>query len=163
MPSQIAPNMSPVNPNIPSPIIDEENIQYREDFFIYTKEIPSLAAAASIPTSIQIDASSHFKWIKTTVYGFVVGANPQQTDATRIILPITMLVVDGASGLQLSNAAVPLSTEAGTGDLPFIVPLPRIFAARSTIDLTFANFGTSTYRFWVSFVGVKMFSQKPPQ
>ena len=158
MVKSIAPNVRRANPNIPTPIIDAE-AQFREDFFVYAIEVADLDPAASTSTSIQIDATSHFKWIKTTCFGFGVGEDPQQTQATRIILPITMQITDGASGLQLFSAPLPLPLVCGEGDLPFIQPLPRIFAARSTINLTFANYGLEDFHFWVAFVGVKMFEQ----
>lgn len=141
----------------PTPPEVDPRVQWREDFFVYAVEITALATGASTQTSIQIDGDSHFKWIETSYFGFDTAGDAAQTNATRVILPITMQVQDGSTGRNLLSQAVPLSMFVGEGDLPFFQPVPRIFAARSNFNVTFANIGAATFRFWVGFIGVKMF------
>lgn len=159
MVNRIAPNSPRRDQSfVPNTVRDKEpNSQWEEDFFVYSADVADLDVAAATTFVINIQADSYFKWIKTTYYGFGVGENPEQTQATRIILPISMQVTDLGSGRQLFDRELPLSLVCGEGDLPFILPLPRVFLPRSSIQLSFTNFGSEDWDFQVALIGVKGF------
>ncbi len=69
-----------------------------------------------------------------------------------------MQITDSGSGRNLFETPLPISAVFGTGELPFILPTPKLFAARSTINITVANFSAATeYNLRFSFIGYKVF------
>lgn len=116
---------------------DSSGRQYVNDFYVYSALIASIAAGAQQTVNISIEADSDFTWIKSTVFAALAGA--AQTDATAVLPQATVQVQDSGSGRLLQNIAIPVSSIAGNGQLPFVLPIPRVFKARSTISLTFAN------------------------
>lgn len=131
--------------------------EYRaKDYFIYEVDFASIAANASSTGQINVEADSDFVWQKACYFADVAGAQQQQS--TREIPLCSVLITDSGSGRQLMNSAVPLTAMFGTGDLPFILPQPKIFVARSTISVQVANFSAATtYRIRLSFIGTKQF------
>lgn len=130
--------------------------QYIEDYFVYELDFTGLASGTSANASIQIQADSDFKWIKATHESNI--ANAGQTNDTRVIPLVTIQITDTGSGRQLMSAATPIENIFGTGLLPFILPVPRIFRARSTLAVAVANFdAANTYNLRLSFVGTKLF------
>jgi hypothetical protein len=56
------------------------------------------------------------------------------------------------------SGAVPVVNLFGIGEIPFILPVPRIFKARSSITVAVANFSAATtYNLRLSFIGTKLF------
>jgi hypothetical protein len=109
-----------------------------KDFFSYVIAITSpLAPAAQSTGNVVLDADSDFLWQKLTAYADV--ANDGQTTAAEVIPGITIVVTDTASGRALSNTGVPLAGFAGTGQLPFILPTPKIFKASGQITVSISN------------------------
>ena len=81
-----------------------------------------------------------------------------QTESTRVIPLVTMQVTDSGSGRNLFESPVAVPSLFGTGELPFILPTPKLFSARSTITIAVANFDTAaTYNLRFSFIGYKAF------
>ena len=127
-----------------------------KDFFIYGITFDSIAAGATATDNIQIQADADFETQKLTQTSDIAGA--AQTESTKVVPLITVLIVDSGSGRQLMNEATAIPSLFGDGRIPFILPTPRIFAARSNITFTLVNFSAATtYRIRLSLIGTKLF------
>lgn len=134
-----------------------EAINYQaRDFFVYSLVYASLAPGAANTQNLSIQADSDFIVQKMAFGANLAGAS--QTDSTRIIPLATLLIVDSGSGRQLMNIAVDFSSIFGTGQLPFILPQPKIFLAQTNIAVTLTNVSAAeTYNIRLSFIGLKGF------
>ena len=132
-----------------------------KDFYVYAEDFASAAAPFTqgdiLTGNIVIQADSEFILQKLTA--MAVTTTDTVLEPPR--LPITVLVVDTGSGRQLTDKAVPLGNIFGSARFPFIMPTPRLFAARSTIELTLEHVGvlagTSFQSVKLSFVGFKAY------
>lgn len=133
-------------------------LQYVRDYYIYTAKIGNMAASAVVNTSLPISADADFEWIKSTAFATLNGGTAPFTNAQ--VTECAVLLTDSGSGRQLMSAAVPVSSIFGTGELPFINPLPRLFKANSNINLQVTNLSTSNSynNIFLNFCGYKMFS-----
>ncbi|MDE2019680.1 MAG: hypothetical protein KGJ13_05045 [Patescibacteria group bacterium] len=148
------PNMQPR----PGPLASQAvpKVQYVEDFFIYEIDASALAAGGVFNGNIQILADSDFRWTKFAGFADIAGA--AQTDSGRVIPLVTVNIVDTGSGRNLMSSAVPWGAYIGSGTLPFILPVPRIFKARTNIAVTMTNYSAATtYNLRLSFIGSKIF------
>ena len=151
---------TPGLPAAPQGGVARQERQYVEDFFVYNISFNSIAPAITQVGNIQIQADSRFKWLKATFNANVLtaGAPDDQQYGTRNMPDITVQMVDSGSGRQLFQNPAPVHTLFGTGQLPFILPVPRIFQARSNIAITIANFSaTDTFRLDLELIGTKIF------
>jgi hypothetical protein len=135
------------------------------EFYVYTASFGNIASGATTgPTNgpLQIQADSDFEWRKLTFFSELHGGTPPFLQSQ--IPELALMVTDGGSGRQLFSSATPLSSIAGNGTLPFILPVTYIFEAKSTIQLTLTNFsiagsggGASAYdNVFVSLIGNKI-------
>jgi hypothetical protein len=108
-----------------------------EDIFIYEVNFLAVAPGAAPTSTLFIEADSDFELIKLCQMTDIAGA--AQTEGTRIIPNADILIQVAGSGRQLSNVAVPIGNIFGFGDLPFILPSPRIFPSQSTLTFTFTS------------------------
>jgi hypothetical protein len=131
--------------------------QYLEDFFVYEVDFTAgIAPGATANGTINVQADSDFKWIKSAYEADEAGAS--QEDSSRLIALCSVLITDTGSGRALMSSAVPIPNVFGTGQIPFIVPVPRIFKAKSSITVAVTNFDAAvTYRLRLSFIGTKLF------
>ena len=135
---------------------DEAIVYIAKDFYIYQENFSALVNATSATGTINIQADSDFILQKMTYFADIAVAI--QTEATRVVPLITLQMVDAGSGRNLLEAPAPISSLFGEGDLPFILPTPRVFFARSNIELTVANFSAgTTYNLRLSFIGYKAY------
>lgn len=112
------------------------------DVYTYTlKTDTSLAPAGTATTTVSIQSDADFVCEQIAYMVDIAGA--AQTDSTRIIPLVRILLNDTGSGRNLSDIAIDLSAFAGYGSLPFILPVPRRFAARSTIQCVFTNYSAA--------------------
>jgi hypothetical protein len=135
-----------------------ESKYFAKDFFVYQiGPFGSLAAAAQLPGNVTLDADSDFLWQKFNVYADV--GDDGQTASAAVIPGITITIKDTASGRDLMNAPIPLAALAGSGQLPFILPTPKIFQARGTISVQVQNItdNTTYSSLYLSFIGTKLF------
>lgn len=137
-------------PNAPS-------VQYVEDWFTYELDTAAaLAAGGVFNGNINILADSDFKLIKLAGLADLAGA--AQTDNSRVLPLVSINMTDTGSGRQLMSAAVPWGAIVGSGQLPFILPVPRIFKARSNIAVVITNYSAATaYNLRLSLIGTKIF------
>ena len=128
-----------------------------KDFFVYTPGVyNNIGLGLSVTNTIFIQADSDFEWQKATF--LAVNANAQTTANTRVIPNMTVLITDTGSGRQLMNSGVPISTLFGEADNPFILPEPKLFTAKSTIQIQVTNFDATaaTVQLYLCLIGRKI-------
>lgn len=135
---------------------EQRRIYVAKDFYVYQEDFLALAAGASATGSIDIQADSDFVLQKLGYFADIAAA--VQTDSTRVVPLVTISLVDTGSGRNLIETPTPIPTIFGTGRLPFILPTPRVFFARSTITLTLVNFdAAAAYNVRLAFIGYKAY------
>ena len=118
---------------------DMRKAKRRVEYFDYTTgRLAALAAGANISTQISIQADADFILEKLSYYCDVAGA--AQTWQTRVVPNVLVLLTISGSGVQLSSSAVPIPSLFGTGDLPFILPYPRVLPANSVLQINLTSF-----------------------
>lgn len=128
----------------------------KTDFGVYQVDFAALASAASATKQIVIQLASDFIWQKGCFFADIAAAT--QTDSSRVLPSVTVLMTDSSSGTQLMDNPVPVTALFGTGQIPFVLPNPRKFVGGSTINVTVTNFdAAATYNLRLSFIGLKMF------
>lgn len=135
--------------------------QFSQDYYVYGVTIAALAAGVTNTQNIQVQADSDFEWIMSTVSGNLHGSAEPWLDTS--IIPVTLLVTDAGSGRQLEQLAVPITTVAGTGKQPFILPVSRRFKSKSSITLAFTSFSASQWdNIFFNMIGRKIFQLGSP-
>lgn len=125
-------------------------------FYAYSVNFAALAAGANTTLSFNIEADSDFQLEELTYFSDI--ATAIQTDSSRVIPLLKLLITDTGSGRQFMDADQPINNIAGTGDRPFILPQPKIFPARSTVQVKATNFSAATtYNTVISFIGTKLY------
>ena len=117
-------------------------VKVQNDFYIYRAAVADLAAGATSVDSVEVEADADFIVEKITYMCDIAGAS--QTEATRLLPLVRCQVQDTGSGRNLFNEFVDLSTFGGSGNLPFILSMPRRFSSRSTFVTTFNNYSAAT-------------------
>lgn len=128
----------------------------RRDFYIYAAQCTALAIGASVNTSIQIEADSEFILQKLS-FQCVNGA----TNAAVAAPNLTVQITDTGSGRQLMQTPIPVVSFFGTGQLPFILPNPKLFMRNSTIQIAFTSTeigGGITQTCRLAFIGYKIYT-----
>lgn len=142
----------------PNPNNGGRDTQFTDDFFIYEADFASIASGITQNSNIVIQADSDFILVKLGLTADIAAA--AQTSSTQIIPLCTLQIVDTGSGRQLFSNPVALPSIFGNGQLPFLLPVPRKFNARSNISLSLANYSAaSTYQIKMAFIGFKRFIQ----
>jgi hypothetical protein len=127
-----------------------------KDFFTYSMELPTgLANGLTNSATFTIDNDSDFLWQKSTY--FVNVGDAGFNEDSRPIPGVTLVIKDTTSGREMSTTQVPISAMFGTGELPFILPVPKLLARVTTISVTFANITDDTD---YSFIGLYFHGQK---
>lgn len=133
-----------------------ERTQSHEDYYVYEVDFNGLAPGNQQNGNIQIQADSDFKWLTAAYHADIAAA--AFTDDTRPIPNVTVAITDQGSGRQLTQNPVPIPSIFGTGRLPFVLPIPRVFRARSSIGIDVVNFdAAATYNIRLSFIGTKLY------
>lgn len=133
--------------------------QFVEDFFIYNQNFLLIAPAAVQNQNIQVQADSAFKLTALSFQADIAAA--AYTESTRPIPLCTLQMVDTGSGRQLFQNPAPIEAIFGNGQLPFILPLNRIFMPSSVIQMTLTNFSAATtYSVRLQLIGMKVFDLK---
>jgi len=128
-----------------------------KDFYVYSNAIGLSipAATAGQPPSIQIEADSDFSLMRIAAYAEAAGETfPYHGD----VLPqLTLQLQDGSDSTNLFSSPVPLGLIAGTGQLPFVLPIYRLFNANGTINLFLYNYSAVQYNnIVIALIGVKI-------
>lgn len=127
-----------------------------KDYFVYSAVLNGgLASGATDVASFNVDKDSDFLWTKAT-YWATDGTGV--TSATRLIPGVTITIKDTTSGRDIMTAPVPIPAMFGTGELPFILPVPKLLPATSTITVNFASLDDANYSYiGLFFHGPKLF------
>lgn len=130
--------------------------RYFKDFYTYEIDFLGLVAAEQRNGQIQIQADSDFLWERAVMFADIAGA--AQTIDSQVVPLVTVLVTNVGSGRQLMQVQIPVFSVFGTGQLPFVLPEPSVFKARSSINVAVTNFSAATeYNLRLSFIGTKIF------
>lgn len=128
----------------------------KDDFTYVTGPAATLNAAASTTSTYNIDGDSDFFWTKACV--FALSTDFDGTYFTQTLPAVDIIITDTTSGRQLMNSQVPITSVAGTGQIPFILPIERFFAAKSTVKIDYFNVGDANITLLrLSFIGIKAF------
>lgn len=140
----------------PGSVNPEDVRQKRRDFYIYEAEALALASGASSNDVVNIEADSNFILQKLAYQADIAAA--AFTATTRPIPNVTVQIIDTGSGRQLMSNPIPIPSFFGTGELPFILPNPRLFMRNSSIQVAFTNFDAAvTYNIRLALIGYKVY------
>jgi hypothetical protein len=134
----------------------EDPVDRRRDFYIYEARAAAIATGASVNDVINIEADSDFILQKLTYSADIAGV--AQLESTRIVPNVSVQIVDTGSGRQLMQNPIPIAAFFGSGELPFILPNPRLFMRNSTIQIAFTSFEVAiTPNIDLAFIGYKIY------
>jgi len=139
-------------------IIDalRRNLAVIEEPFVYTADFANLAFGTTITDLIQIQADADFKIMAATFQANNNGA--VLTDSTRPVPNVSVLLTDTGNGRNLMDQAIPIPCLFGTGELPFIWPVPKLMSARSTLQVQASSFeAAQAWDLTLHFIGVKLY------
>jgi hypothetical protein len=138
-----------------------ENFSYGVSFALANGN--GLAAAGGVGNAVlQFDASSDFIWYQASYSANNNAANTGWAEATRQYPPITVLLTPGDTSANMMNQAVPVTHIFGNGEMPFVLPAPRVIPARTTLAIAVTNLDTTiAYDLYLTFIGVKRFLSAP--
>lgn len=132
------------------PKVNKKLIQYN-----YGINFLALAPNITVTGSISIEADADFRARKTTYQADVVGL--AQAESTRVIPLCTFQITDTATARNLSNIQIPVTSYFGTGERPFILPVPRIYRANSVLSFSVTNVSqATTYNLRLVLIGEKL-------
>ena len=128
----------------------------RRDFYVYEAQTLAIAVGGSATDTIDIEADSIFILQKLAYEADLAGA--AQTAETRVVPNVLIQITDTGSGRQLMQEPIPIPSIFGTGELPFILPNPRLFMRNSTINIAFTSFeAVNTPNIRLAFIGYKLY------
>ena len=128
-----------------------------KDFYAYSAGVDNLAASGSGQDNISIQSDSDFVVQKMTYTAYAT-TPVALTASSRIVPAVTAQIKDLSSGRDLFDEPLDIPGLFGTGELPFIMPTPRLLPAKSTLAFTFANLDASTgVRLRVFLIGYKAY------
>ncbi len=136
--------------------------QYWEIPSVYELDFLTLNGNSTQSQNVQIQADSDFKWTKAMFLLDVAGG---AITANSIEYPkATVQIQDGGIQRNLFSAPVPVTSFFGVPGLPFILPMPYVFKARSIIQVTVASIIATNYAsLRLSFIGTRCYQGGQPQ
>ena len=139
-----------------------------DEFYIYTTGRPAvgLALLGTSTTNIQIQVDSDFLIEKMSFNADLAGA--AQTETSRVLPNVNVLLTNTASGRNLMNVQFPLTGVFGGGELPFILPRQYLLPGSSTLQIQLVSFEAVSVPFiTLNFIGRKLYwspeNQQPGQ
>jgi hypothetical protein len=113
-----------------------------DDIQFLVANVTGLASTNVNGTSnIQIDNGYDFYWYALTHQADIAGA--VQTESSRVIPLVTLLINDSSASRNLSNNPTPIETMSGTGEFPYRLIRPRLFPANTVITFTWVSYVAS--------------------
>lgn len=129
-----------------------------DEFYIYSSGRPAAALAAGGTTqfNIAIQADSDFLIEKLSFNADAAGAT--QTESTRLLPNVQVLLTNTGSGRALMNLQFPLTGLFGSGELPMILPRQYLLPASSTLAIQLVSFEAAVTPFiTLNFIGRKIY------
>lgn len=129
-----------------------------DEFYIYSTGRPTaaLAAGGQSTQNIQIQADSDFLIEKHSFNADLAGAT--QTESSRLLPNVSVLLTNTSSGRQLMNLQFPLTGIFGSGELPMILPRQYLLPASSTLQIQLISFEAAVTPFiTLNFIGRKIY------
>lgn len=137
----------------------------RTQEFSYTTGLVALAASGTVRSTVNITADAAFVMVKRScvvldvadaflVFAAGVAIPEPNHPADRITVQMRQ---SDNQGRPVTDAAVPLSSFAGTGRLPFILPTPLLCMPNSQLFLDFTNLVATAANVRVVFHGIKVY------
>jgi N12 class adenine-specific DNA methylase len=129
------------------------------DYFVYTANLGSMAAAAISTQNVAISADALFFLTGLTYFSDLAGA--AQTDSTRVLPLITIQITDTGSGRQLFSAVTPIPNLMGDGTHVYRLIHPRYFRPSTTIQITATNYSAATTytNTFIALIGFKIYTK----
>lgn len=144
-----------------APAIDGGGLmQCTPDFYSYpitfdTAGGSNIAAAGVATGNFIVQAGQYFLWQQSMFMADT--AHAATLDGTRIIPNVSVQLSDQNSSNILTNAAVPLSSIFGTGQLPFVLPNPRLCMPQSVIQALLTNYDAAvSFNIRLTFSGLAL-------
>lgn len=150
------PSFSPANPFFG--LLPRDFAARLKDTFVYNI-IVVVGATATGTNTVQIQSDSDFVWTQGVMI-VTDGAGTTFTNTDNV--PALVSIADSASGRQLSDQPVAMSSWFGSAKLPFFLQMPKIFRMGGQITATVQNQSAGALTFRLSFHGFKVF-QMPAQ
>jgi len=129
-----------------------------DEFFVYSTGRPAaaLAVGGNSSVNIQIQADADFLIEKMTANADAAGAT--QTESSRLLPNVSVLLTNTGSGRQLMNLQFPLTGLFGSGELPMILPRQYLLPASSTMQIQLVSFEAAVTPFiTLNFIGRKLY------
>jgi hypothetical protein len=123
---------------------------------------PAVPANGTSTASVQIQDDSPFLCVAGTAI-VTTTDNLTLVFGSGAVTPAQKLVTitDGATGQPLSNVASPLDNFFGTGILPAVWAIPKLFDKGGAIGVTVVNLNTGTaHQVRLSFWGIRIYPKK---
>lgn len=117
----------------------------------------SIAAGATSIVQIGIQADADFLILNQTYDANT--ANAARTASTIVVPNANVLLTDTGSGYQMMDQAVPIPSIFGNGQFPYVLPNPKLMAAKATLQVQVTNYDAAAgYNIQLTFNGVKLFA-----
>lgn len=131
-------------------------------FFIYELDFLPLAALATTPGVIQIQADSHFlavagvALVSNTANTTVINSESNASTSGKLLT-----ITDAGSGAPLNQTPLPLENWFGTGQRPAIWPMPKLFRAAGAINVVAQDIFNANHNVRLSFWGIRIYPNIP--
>ncbi len=122
-----------MHPNERNQLVDAQIL----DWFTYTSAVVALGVGLTATDIVNVEADADFNLLKLSYFADLAGV--AQTDATRVVPNVDIQILDTGSGRSLFFAPIPIPAIFGTGEIPYILPIRRLFKATSAIRVTFTS------------------------
>lgn len=131
-------------------------------FFVYEQDFIPLASQATTVGTIQIQADSHFLCTQVTalvtdITNTTVINSPSNANASGKLV----LITDVGSAMPLSQVPIPLESLFGTGQLPGVLSIPKLFRASGSIAIQIQNLIATAHNVRLSFLGIRLYPNIP--
>jgi hypothetical protein len=128
----------------------------RRDFFTYAINFANLPPGNTAEGQIQIQSDSDFELQKMAQFADIAGG--AQTATTRVLPLVTLQITDTGTGRQVFQAPVPIPGVFGDGQIPFILPVTKMFSRNASVAFSVANYSAATtYNLRLLMIGAKIF------